>query len=65
MQYVTGLAERYTEDPDFALQFRHLLALTIFPTNDVVAAFKELTDSAFFIENSDELQDLVNYFEDT
>ena len=65
VQHVTGLAKRYTADPDFPLQICHLLALAFVSTNDVFAAFQELTYSAFFVENSDELQDLVNYSEDT
>jgi hypothetical protein len=58
------IRERYISDPDFALSIRQILALAFVPTVDVVSAFDDLMESAFFVENEALVRDLINYFED-
>jgi hypothetical protein len=58
------MRERYISDPDFALSIRQILALAFVPTVDVVSAFDDLMESAFFVENEALVRDLINYFED-
>jgi hypothetical protein len=53
------------DEPDFALHIRQLMALAFIPPDDVIAAFEELVDSEFFQQNAQDLQELMNYFEDT
>lgn len=65
VQQIPGLQLRYTEDPEMALQIRQLAALAFVPVQDVVRAFDELMESAFFTENEDALRDLTVYFEDS
>jgi hypothetical protein len=56
---------KYSTDPDFALQVRHLAALAYVPEIDVVAAFEDLLDSHYYTQNEHLLQPLVYYLEDT
>ena len=55
-----GLQQRYQEDTDFVLKLRMIPALAFVPPQDVIAAFKELSD-----ELPAESQPVVDYFEDT
>ena len=64
LQQVDGLQQRYTDDPEFALQIRLLAVLAFVPPDDVVSAFEELMDSQFFQDNASDLLNLTNYFED-
>lgn len=56
--------QRYTSDPDFALSTRQVLSLAFVPIDDVLGAFDDLMESAFFTENQEILRDLIIYFED-
>jgi hypothetical protein len=65
IQQVNPIQQRYMEDPDYAFHLRQLAALAFIPPPDVVEAFEELTESQFFVDNEEELRNLINYFEDT
>ena len=65
MQQIPGLQEHYTSDADFSLGIRHLAALAFVPTVDVIKVFEEILESQFYIDNAEEVRDLINYFEDT
>jgi hypothetical protein len=56
--------ERYATDSEFAHQIRQLACVAFVPLCDVVKIFEELIDSEYFIENSDVVTPIVNYFED-
>ncbi len=60
-----GLQERYSNDPDFALQVRHLPALAYVPESDVITTFEELLDSTYYTDNEILLRPILDYFEDT
>lgn len=64
LQSIGEIRQRYVSDPEFALSIRQILALAFVPTVDVVSAFDDLMESAFFVENQDQIRDLINYFED-
>jgi hypothetical protein len=64
IQQNQNILDKYSEEPDFALQIRQLACLAFVPIDDVVKSFEELTDSSFFTENSEILNPLINYFED-
>lgn len=57
-----GLQRMYESDEEFALQIRHLPAIAYVPAADVVKIYEELVDTMQF---SDEVQPLLDYFEDT
>ena len=59
-----GLAVTYQQDANWALRARQLLALAFCPPGDIPSAFEELTD---FLTGQlpEELQPVVDYFEDT
>ena len=65
IQQTADVQSRYKTDVDFALSLRQLIALAFVPPVDVISVFDELMDSTFFIDNFDDIRDLVNYFEDT
>ena len=56
-----SLQQRYPSDADYALLMRMLTALAFALVNDVVAASDSLCDTGLF---SDELQPVLDYFED-
>ncbi len=56
--------ERYATDSEFAHQIRQSACVAFVPLCDVVKVFEELIDSEYFIENSDVVTPIVNYFED-
>lgn len=65
-----GLQRIYSEDSDFGLNIRLLLALPFVPENDVEYAFSKIVQSDFYIENedseyNDSIQALLNYIEST
>lgn len=65
-----GLQVKYSEDPDFALNIRYLLALPFVPINDVDMAFDAITSSDFYIdidkkEHNTAIQTLLSYVEST
>lgn len=65
-----GLQTRYTDDEDFALNIRMLIALAFLPSHHVIDAFEKLMDTEFYKDNAesdmnDEIQNLVTYFEAT
>lgn len=65
-----GLQTKYTEDEDFALNIRMLIALAYVPKEQVIAAFEELMNMDFYEDNPDneynqEIQNLFTYFEST
>lgn len=60
-----GLQSRYINDSKFALHVRQLAALAFVPEEDVLRSFEELIQSEYFIENYDDLQEVIDYFEDT
>jgi hypothetical protein len=59
------ISEQYKSSPDFALQVRMLLELSFVPPNEVIIYFEELVESTFLNDNSQVLQPLLDYFEDT
>jgi hypothetical protein len=64
-QQIEGMQEKYRNDPDFALQIRHLAALAYVPEAEVMTSFENLLDSQYYTENERFLQPLIDYFEDT
>ena len=56
--------EHYASDADFSLGIRHLEALALVPAVDVIKVFKELMDSQFYIDNVEEVRDVIVYLED-
>lgn len=65
-----GLQTKYSEDDDFALNIRLLIALAYVPKENVIDAFEELMQTDFYQDNPDneynqEIQYLVAYFEAT
>lgn len=65
-----GLKTKYSEDPDFALNIRLILSLPFIPIEDIEAAFQEIANSDFFMENeaseyNDSIQNFLNYVEST
>lgn len=59
-----GLQCKYMEDAEFAVQVRMLSSIAFVPEDQVVTVFEELTESAYYQQNEDDLQPLKNYFED-
>lgn len=55
----TGLQTRYKHDVKCALQVRKLPSLAYVPENEVINAYNNLLETAYFTEN-DELLSLVN-----
>lgn len=65
-----GLQSKYTDDEDFALNIKMLIALAYVPREHVVEAFEELMNTEFYIDDNTkdynvEIQNLVGYFEST
>lgn len=60
-----GIQERYDNDDAFALEIKKLTASAFVPPLDVIGAFEDLLESEFYIENEEQLQQVLNYFEDT
>lgn len=62
-----GLQSRYTNEPNFALNVRQLLALAFVPPKDVTIRFTELCKSEFWTADPDnvKLHELLDYFEST
>jgi len=61
---ISQIRERYVNEVDFAHNIKKLVCLAFVPVNDVIMAFEQLTDTAFFTDNEDFLADLMDYFED-
>ena len=56
-----GYAERYNNDPDYALHIRMLVALAYVPNDDKVRVYEELIE----LDSFPKVNQLLNYFEDT
>ena len=59
----TGLAERYLEDNEFALNLRMIPALAFIPPQDVIQAFEILSEHLRETYGN-EIDQLIDYFED-
>ncbi|XP_057321233.1 uncharacterized protein LOC130665011 [Microplitis mediator] len=60
-----GLQSKYSDDSKYAPELKKLMALAFVPEEDVVKAYEKLIASKFFVEHTDELESLLNYFEKT
>ncbi|KAF0749458.1 MULE domain-containing protein [Aphis craccivora] len=49
----------------FAHEIKKLSALAFVPVDNVISAFEELINSDYYVENEENLQTVVDYFEDT
>lgn len=60
-----GLQKNYSEDPEFSLCLRKLLALAYVPENKFIHYFELLLNTKFYEKNENIITKLVDYFEDT
>jgi len=60
-----GLKNRYSTDVIFAHEIKKLSAFAFVPVDNVISAFEELINSDYYVENEEDLQTVVDYFEDT
>jgi len=60
-----GFSKKYSEDPEFSLCLRKLLALAYVPENKVIDSFESLISTHFYEKNQNSLTELLDYFEDT
>lgn len=60
-----GFQKKYSEDPQFSLHLRELLALAYVPENKVIDYFESLLTTEFYQNNQIYLTELLDYFEDT
>ncbi|XP_031639266.1 uncharacterized protein LOC116351317 [Contarinia nasturtii] len=60
-----GLQKQYNEDEEFALNLRMLVALAFVPVDDVIKAYEELVETAFFNSDDPKIDELLDYFQST
>ncbi|XP_034936450.1 uncharacterized protein [Chelonus insularis] len=60
-----GLQSRYNQDVIFAANLRLLMALAFIPPKDVIEGYELIVGCDFYKCNSDDLEDLLAYFEMT
>ncbi|KAE9532335.1 hypothetical protein AGLY_009958 [Aphis glycines] len=60
-----GLKNRYSTDVIFVHEIKKLSVLAFVPVDNVISAFEELINSDYYVENEEDLQIVVDYFEDT
>ena len=54
-----------SNEPDFLMKLRQVVALAYVPSSDVQCAFEHLVKTEFFQTNNEVLQDFLDYFEQT
>lgn len=62
---LSGLAVRYSNDEQFSTAIKMLIALAFIPVKTVTRLFDSLILTRFFIDNQDDLNDYLTYFENT
>jgi len=65
IQNLPEIRQKYTNNADFALKIKQLMALAFVPVSDVVEKFDELLSQQFFLDNEELLIHLIHYFEET
>lgn len=60
-----GLQSRYSRNSEFAVHIKMIIALAFVPMGDVVAVYKALIGSEYFMQHANDLKDIVRYFEET
>jgi len=61
----SGLAIKYREESNFALNIKKLNALSFVPPHLVINAYEAILETEFYIENETLLSDFLDYFEST
>lgn len=65
VQANSDILERYSNDSEFSLNCKMMLALAFVPLVNVVSAFEQLQASEYYQSHIDILATLLDYFEDT